>query len=293
LLLSIIVLNWIFSMTYFQRTAAFEPRPNFSANFIQRLGGFLTARIQPLAGRFRSFKAAPWSEPSRASDRRIDLGALPESEVAKVCHILSTTGIFRDNATLLELGAGSGVQTIEMATCGAFAGVLAVEPEAVNFTALQRNVDDNGLQDMVCCFPGAVGIIDGMANFYVGRDDKQRSGMKQRRPNDTKTRIPINTVETILQDACVPLEKIGLVWIDIEGYEAIACLSMTALMERNIPIYAVLSPELYHRDHGSSFVRYLATYYRRCVLLTDAEPRIVNVADIPLDLGSVRVLLID
>ncbi len=125
-------------MTYFQRTAAFEPRPNFSANFIQRLGGFLTARIQPLAGRFRSFKAAPWSEPSRASDRRIDLGALPESEVAKVCHILSTTGIFRDNATLLELGAGSGVQTIEMATCGAFAGVLAVEPEAVNFTALQR-----------------------------------------------------------------------------------------------------------------------------------------------------------
>jgi FkbM family methyltransferase len=280
-------------MTYFQRTAAFEPRPDFSGNFIQRLGGYLTARIQPLAGRFRSLKAAVRSDLGSSADSHIVFDALPESDVAKVCHILCATGSFRENAAVLELGAASGVQTIEMATCGAFSHVLAVEPEAINFAALQRNVEDNGVQDMVCCFPGAVGIIDGMTNFYVGRDDKQRSGMKQQGPNDTKTRIPINTVETILQDARVPLEQIGLIWIDIEGYEAIACLSMTGLMERNTPIYAVLSPELYHRDHGSSFVRYLATYYRRCVLLTDAEPRIVNVSDIPLDQGSVRVLLID
>jgi FkbM family methyltransferase len=293
LFLSINVLNWTFSMTYFQRTAVFEPRPDFSGNFIQRLGGYLTARIQPLAGRFRSFKAVARSELGSSANNHVVFDALPESDVAKVCHILRATGSFRENATLLELGAASGVQTIEMATCGAFSHVLAVEPEAVNFAALQRNVDDNGVQDMVRCFPCAAGVIDGVTNFYVGRDDKQRSGMKQQRPNDTKTRTPINTVETILQDARVPLEQIGLVWIDIEGYEAIACLSMTGLMERNIPIYAVLSPELYHRDHGSSFVRYLATYYRRCVLLTDAEPRIVKVSDIPLDQGSVRVLLVD
>ncbi len=280
-------------MTYFQRTTAFEPRPDFSGNFIQRLGGYLTARIQPLAGRFGSLKAALRSELGGSADSQIVFDALPESDVAKVCHILRATGSFREDATLLELGAASGVQTIEMATCGAFSHVLAVEPEAGNFAALKRNIDDNDLRDTVSCFRCAAGVIDGMTNFYVGRDDKQRSGMKQQRPNDTKTRTPISTVETILQDACVPLEQIGLVWIDIEGYEAIACLSMTGLMERNIPIYAVLSPELYHRDHGSSFVRYLATYYRRCVLLTDAEPRIVNVSDIPLDQGSVHVLLID
>jgi FkbM family methyltransferase len=279
-------------MTYFQR-AAFEPRPDLSGNFIQRLGGFLTARIQPVARHLRSLKSAAWREPRSSADSHIVFDALPESDVAKVCHILHATGSFRENATLLELGAASGVQTIEMATCGAFSHVLAVEPEATNFAALRRNVDDNELQDTVCCFPGAVGIIDGMTNFYVGRDDKQRSGMKQQKPNDTKTRTPISTIETILQDARVPVEQIGLVWIDIEGYEAIACLSMTGLMERNIPIYAVLSPELYHRDHGSSFVRYLATYYRRCVLLNDAEPQIINVSDIPLDQGSVRVLLID
>ncbi|CAN7512016.1 FkbM family methyltransferase [Phyllobacterium sp. LjRoot231] len=279
-------------MTYFQRVA-FEPRPDFSGNFIQRLGGFLTARIQPLAGHFRSLKEAARGELSGSADSHIVFDALPESDVAKVCHILRATGSFRENATLLELGAASGVQTIEMATCGAFAHVLAVEPEAGNFTALQRNVDDNSLQDMVCCFPCAVGVIDGMTKIYVSRDDKQRSGMKQQKPNDTRTRTPISTIETILQDARVPAEQIGLVWIDIEGYEAIACLSMTRLMERNVPIYAVLSPELYHRDHGSSLIRYLATYYRRCVLLTDSEPRIVNISDIPLDQGSVRVLLID
>jgi FkbM family methyltransferase len=279
-------------MTYFQ-PAAFEPRPDFSGNFIQRLGGYLTARFQPLAGHFRSLKATARGEFGSSARSQTAFDALPESDVAKVCHILCATGSFRENATVLELGAASGIQTIEMATCGAFSHVLAVEPEAGNFAALKRNVDENDLRDTVRCFPGAVGLIDGMTNFYVGRDDRQRSGMKQQGPNDSKTRTPINTVETILQDAGVPLEQIGLVWIDIEGYEAIACLSMSKLMERNIPIYAVLSPELYHRDHGSSLVRYLATYYRRCVLLTDAEPRIVKVSDIPLDQGSVRVLLVD
>ncbi len=279
-------------MTCFQR-ATFEPRRNFSGNFIQRLGGFLSASVQPLGEHLRSLKETARSGLSSVGDNYTCFDALPESDVAKVCHILRVTGSFRANATLLELGAASGVQTIEMATCGAFSHVLAVEPEAGNFAALRRNVDDNGLQDTVCCFPCAVGVIDGMTNFYVSRDDKQRSGMKQQKPNDAKTRTPVNTIETILQDARVPAEQIGLVWIDIEGYEAIACLSMTRLMERNIPIYAVLSPELYHRDHGSSLIRYLATYYHRCVLLTDTEPRIINVSDIPLDQGSVRVLLID
>jgi FkbM family methyltransferase len=279
-------------MTYYQR-AGVEPQPGFPKNHLTRIGTFILAGLAPFAERLGVLKRTSSRMALRGNDGPNLLDELPEGDFAKVCHILDAAGSLRKDRTLLELGAASGEQTVEMATCGAFAHVLAVEPEAGNFKALRRNVNENGLENVVCCLPCAVGVVDGMTNFYVGRDDRHRSGMKQQCANDSKVRTPINTIDTILQDAGVPPDKIGLVWIDIEGYEAIACLSMRGLMARGVPIYAVLSPDLYHRDHGTSLIRYLATYYNRCVLLTGTNARMISISDIPLDLGSVRVLLID
>ncbi|TXR49022.1 FkbM family methyltransferase [Phyllobacterium endophyticum] len=279
-------------MTNFQR-AGVEPQPGFPENYLTRIGTYISARLEPFAERFGALKRIRSRSAIRGDDRQIPLDELPKGDFAKVCHILHAAGSLRKDRTLLELGAASGEQTVEMATCGAFAHVLAVEPEAGNFKALRRNVNENGLENVVSCLPCAVGVVDGMTNFYVGRDDRHRSGMKQQRAHDSKVRTPINTIDTILQDAGVPPDRIGLVWIDIEGYEAIACLSMRRLMARSVPIYAVLSPDLYHRDHGTSLIRYLATYYNRCVLLTGTKTRMISISDIPLDLGTVRVLLID
>ncbi|MEK1852204.1 MAG: hypothetical protein AAAC48_10065, partial [Phyllobacterium sp.] len=91
------------------------------ATLLGRIGGFLAARIQLFAELvpFISLRDATWSELNNSRDA-IALDVLPQSGVGKVCHILKTAGALRENATVLELGAASGVQTTEMATCGAF-----------------------------------------------------------------------------------------------------------------------------------------------------------------------------
>ena len=277
-------------MSYFER-AGFEPRPNLLTDAVKRLSGFLTS-VRP----FVKLPQLPFLGNASPSDLNIidgdDVGPdIPQpSYVGSICRILRSAGVFRENATVLELGAGSGVQTVEIATCGAFALVVAVEPEADNFSALQRKMDENELTDVVCCLPCAVGIIDGMTNFYVNREDRQRSSIKQR--TDLMVRTAMSTVSTILQDTGIAPDEVALIWIDIEGYEAIACLAMTEIRQ-GVPIHAVLSPDWYHADQGSSLIRYLATYYHRCVVLDDPSRHVISVSKIPLDRGKIRVLLID
>jgi FkbM family methyltransferase len=279
-------------MSYFER-AGFEPRPNPLTDAVKRLSGFLTSRVPP----FMKLPQLPFLGNASANDpNNIDgddcgFDILPPSDIGSICRILRAAGVFRENAIVLELGAGSGVQTLEIATCGAFALVVAVEPEGDNFSALQRNVDESELTDVVCCLPCAVGIIDGMTNFYVNREDRLRSSIKQR--TDLMIRTPMSTVSTILQDTGIAPDEVALIWIDIEGYEAITCLAMTEIMAQGVPIHAVLSPEWYHADQGSSLIRYLATYYHRCVVMDDPSRQVTSVSKIPLDRGNISVLLID
>jgi hypothetical protein len=71
------------------------------------------------------------------------------------------------------------------------------------------------------------------------------------------------------------------------------CLSMTKLMARGVPIHIAIAPELYYRDQEPSLLRYLATYYRRCVILNLPSPQMTAVSKIPRHQGPVRVLLIN
>jgi hypothetical protein len=88
------------------------------ATFIQRLGGLLAARVQSLVERlpFAFLREATWAELNNCGDGKVIFDALPDSDVGKVCDILRTVGVFRENASVLELGAASGIQTMELAT---------------------------------------------------------------------------------------------------------------------------------------------------------------------------------
>jgi hypothetical protein len=134
-------------------------------------------------------------------------------------------------------------------------------------------------------------MIDGMTNFFVNTDNRLKSSVRQQ--TRSMVRVPVSSAETILRDAGVREVDVGLIWIDIEGYEAIACLSMVELMTLSTPVYMVVSPEFSPRDQGSSLIRYLATYYRRCVVLNVPSPHIMPVSDIPLNQGTIQILLID
>ncbi|NTS29972.1 FkbM family methyltransferase [Phyllobacterium sp. BT25] len=214
-------------------------------------------------------------------------------DVAMVCRILDGVGALRRNSTVLELGAGRGDTTSELATCGAFTRVLAVEPEPENFRALVRKLADNNLDGVVDKIPCAAGMIDGMINFHVNRTDSLKSSVRQKHASDMPLRTTVNTAQTILDDARVPTNQLGLVWIDIEGYETMACLGLLQVMRQSIPIYVVMSPNPAQPGQTASFLRFLATHYHRCVVFDDESARITTIMDIPTNRVGQRVLIVD
>ncbi len=282
-------------MSFIDRVG-WKPTQYLTTAAIDRLVRFLTTQVRSLAKDIQSFSSmsvTSWKDLAQSRDAGMILDGLPESEVAKVAEILHRTGTFRRNSVALELGAGTGIQTAELASCGGFRKILAVEPEASNFEALTRSIGQRQLEHIVHCVPCAAGMIDGMTNFNVNLADRLRSGIKQRKPTDLTVRAPINTVRTILHDAQVPAKDIGLVWMDIEGYESMACLSMTLLMQSSVPIFMVFSPDTAHPAQADSFLRFVSTYYHRCVVFDHSGPRMTSISALPVDQPGLRLLLID
>ncbi|MEK1889154.1 MAG: FkbM family methyltransferase [Phyllobacterium sp.] len=217
----------------------------------------------------------------------------PDSDVIRVCRILDSAGMLRRNAVVLQLGAGRGLTTIALATCGTFSTVIAVEPEPGNFRILTKRVTDNNVEHVVRTVPCAAGMIDGLATFYINGLDSLKSSIKQKNASDVPVRIAVNTAQTILDDARIAPYQLGLVWMDIEGYEAMACLGLLKALWLGIPILMVFSPDPAHPHHTAAFLRFLATHYHRCVVFEGETARTIALAEIPVDRVGLRILLIN
>ena len=89
-------------------------------------------------------------------------------------------------------------------------------------------------------------------------------------------------VGAILRNAGFSEEDVGLVWMDIEGYEPVACRSMQALMARRVPLYMEFSPTFYGREGTIAFAAELARHYEHCIVFREDEQQEMKVKDIPL-----------
>lgn len=74
----------------------------------------------------------------------------------------------RDGDLFVDIGANIGVYTLYAAVRRG-ARVLAFEPEAQNFAALNRNIYANGMTDRVTAFPVALSDTDGPTLLHLSR----------------------------------------------------------------------------------------------------------------------------
>jgi hypothetical protein len=88
-------------------------------------------------------------------------------------------------------------------------------------------------------------------------------------------------VPDILERAQTPIDEIGLIWIDIEGYEPVACRSMQALMAQKTPLYMEFTPSFYGSSGSHAFARSLADYYEECIVFVEDRSTPMKVVDLP------------
>lgn len=219
-------------------------------------------------------------------------GHFERDHVDRLLSVLRERGLLRKGTTLLELGGNIGTQTCYFALSKVYGRIVSVEPDPRNFRLLSVNIADNGLQDMVTAVNCAAGDRDGQLDFYLNHKNHGKSSALRQSASDEKISVPVRPVPDILMQAGADPAAVGLIWMDIEGYEPVACRSMQALMARKVPLYMEFTPAFYGREQAKAFVGDLASHYSECLAFFGDREQLMQVVDLPTEGDQFDVLFL-
>lgn len=124
----------------------------------------------------------------------------------------------REGDLFFDLGANIGSYTVLAAkACGA--RTLAVEPDPSTLRQLRRNIEANGIEDLVTVKPYALAERNGVVEFWTGWDTSNRIAT----PGDgqaTQT-LPCRVLDDLAPEAPIAIK------MDLEGGEEGALMGMT------------------------------------------------------------------
>ncbi len=219
-------------------------------------------------------------------------GHFERENVDRLLSVLRQRGLLQQDKVLLELGGNIGTQTIYFALSQAFRHIVTVEPDPRNFQLLRTNIDQNGLGERIAAINSAAGENEGTIDFFLHRDNHGKSSALRQSARDIEIKVPVKPVTTILAEAGVAPEEIGLIWMDIEGYEPIAARSMQPLLTRRVPFYMEFSPVFYGPAGSRAFVEHLAGFYENCIVFFEDGQAEMKVTALPIEREQFDVLLL-
>lgn len=221
-------------------------------------------------------------------------GDYTRSSVAAVCAILERNGkLGAGRTTLLEIGANIGTHTVYLAKTGLFDRILAIEPDPRNLVFLSRNVELNDLGGMVTVAACAAGETEGRLMLRRVYGNSGNAGFMHDADTGDGVEVAVRPVDAIMKDKGIAPESVALVWMDIEGFEPVAMRSMSALVERKVPIYLEFSPKFYGPEGTSGFAEWLAARYARCIVFEKGRQRETHPRELATLTRQCDVLLLD
>jgi hypothetical protein len=73
--------------------------------------------------------------------------------------------------------------------------------------------------------------------------------------------VRVVRVEDALGELGLPADKLGLIWVDVEGHEPQVLRGLGSLLARRVPIAFEFAPRRYGVEARREFVRLLAAHY--------------------------------
>jgi FkbM family methyltransferase len=189
-------------------------------------------------------------------------GHFDRDHVDRLMLHLKALGLNVEGKTLLEIGGNIGTHTIYFALTGEFSRIVTVEPDPRNFELLKQNIAQNGFDELVIPVNCAASDSEREIDFFLHPDNHGKSSPSSRSAADIRIAVPARPVPAILAGTGIQETDIGLVWMDIEGYEPVACRSMTSLFARRIPVHCEFTSEFYGAEKAAEFVAFLAAITR-------------------------------
>ncbi|MDM9620327.1 FkbM family methyltransferase [Rhizobium sp. S96] len=219
-------------------------------------------------------------------------GHFERDHVDRLLKVLEARGLMRKASTLLEIGGNIGTQTVYFALARAYAHIVSMEPDPRNFPLLQTNIRQNRLEEGVTLVNCAAGETAGEIDFFLNANNHGKSSAFRQSKTDVKISVPVKPVTQVLTELAIDPADIGLVWMDIEGYEPLACRSMLPLMSRRVPLYMEFTPLFYGPAQTAAFISDLAAFYDNCLVFFEDHEQEMKVIDLPGGIDQYDVLLL-
>jgi FkbM family methyltransferase len=219
-------------------------------------------------------------------------GQWARAELDRAIDVLRSVGRLPRDPVFVDAGANIGTQTV-YALSGGFARAVCFEPEPKNAGLLEMNVATNGLTGRATIVRSAVGDEAGTAvlqlhprnkgNHMIGRSPSY-DGLEQ-------VQVPIARMDEALRSAGVSPEQVGVVWIDVEGYEPQAIRGLGAFLEHSVPLVIEYSPSRYSPADKAALSDLLERHYRfyRDVKQLDDEHPVAQLRSVTTGFNDVLV----
>jgi FkbM family methyltransferase len=219
-------------------------------------------------------------------------GQWARAELHRAVEILRAAGRMPREAVFVDAGANIGTQTVYALAAG-FSRAICFEPEPKNGDLLTMNVTANGFAPRATIVRSAVGDAPGRAmlqlhprnkgNHMIGRAPSL-DGLEQ-------IEVPIERMDVALRAAGVSPAQVGVVWIDVEGFEPQAIRGLGEFLEHKVPLVIEYSPSRYSPADKAALSDLLEKHYRsyRDVKRLDSEHPVSGLRQITTGFNDVLV----
>ena len=190
-------------------------------------------------------------------------GEWQRREIDQAVAVLAASGRLPADAVFVDVGANIGTHTVYALKSGRFTRAVAFEPEPRNTRLLAMNIEANGLANAVIVVPKVAGEAAGTAVLHLHPRNKGAHAIGTAPSDDGREQLdlPVVRVEDALAELGLSAEKLGLIWIDVEGHEPQVLRGLGSLLTHGVPIAFEFAPRRYHADARRELVRLLAGHY--------------------------------
>jgi FkbM family methyltransferase len=190
-------------------------------------------------------------------------GGWQRREIEQAVAVLTSAGRALQDSTFVDVGANIGTHTVYALRTGTFTHAVAIEAEPRNARLLRMNLEINKLSEVTTVVEKAAGASSGTAVLHLHPRNKgaHAIGTPPSVDGQESLDVPMVRVDDALADAGVPLDRLGLIWVDVEGYEPEVLRGLGRVVAYRIPIAFEFIPSRFTRSARLDLVDLLSPHY--------------------------------
>jgi FkbM family methyltransferase len=162
-----------------------------------------------------------------------------QTHLRRALAVLEEAGVEAMRDVFVDVGAHIGTTTLYAVRHLGFAEAVAIEPELENMRLLRLSVLANGLENVVHTVHAAASNENGVSGLDVGGVGSEYHHIPGHESDgELRQLVATTTLDALVRDGVLDPGRVGLLWMDIEGYELHALEGASILLDSAPPIVA-------------------------------------------------------